>query len=53
MQLAKEGGVSYAELGRMDIEEFFISLVNYEEELEAKKKAAKKALNSSRNKKRK
>ena len=41
-QVARRGGISYTELGALDIFEFFVTLVNYEDEMDAEIKASKK-----------
>lgn len=33
MSISKQGGISYRELGGLDIHEFFILLINYEKKL--------------------
>lgn len=44
-QVSRRGGVSVGELRAMDITQFFITLVNYEEEIDAEIKANKEAIN--------
>ena len=47
-QVAGRGGISYTELKTLDVSEFFVMLVNFEEEIAAEIKANKKLMNKNR-----
>ena len=44
MKIARRGGIGYTELKALDVFEFFVTLVNYEEDINAEIRAQKKAL---------
>ena len=38
LRISKQGGISYMELGTLDVHEFFVMLINYEKSLNDKVK---------------
>ena len=42
--ISRRGAISYNELGALDVKEFFVTLVNYEEEIKEEEKAHRKAM---------
>lgn len=49
--IARRGGISYTELKALDVDEFFVTLVNCEKEIAAETSANEKAIEKAKKRK--